>query len=65
MIIGAFALQVPIGYIFIRYMYEQAAQNLERAINEAQDAGFLGKNILGSGFDFELHVHRSAGRYIV
>jgi len=64
MIIGAFALQVPIGYIFIRYMYEQAAQNLERAINEAQDAGFLGKNILGSGFDFELHVHRSAGRYI-
>ena len=64
MIIAAYAMQIGVGYIFVRYMYEQAAQNLERAIAEAEKAGYLGKNILGSGFDFELHVHRSAGRYI-
>ena len=40
-------------------------QRLERAIEEAVEAGYLGKNILGSGFDVELHVHGSAGRYIL
>ncbi|HEY5675111.1 MAG TPA: NADH-quinone oxidoreductase subunit NuoF [Malonomonas sp.] len=65
MIISAFALQTNVGYIFIRYAYEQQAQNLRRAIAEAKAAGYLGDNILGSGFDFELHVHGSAGRYIL
>ncbi|HDR46853.1 MAG TPA: NADH-quinone oxidoreductase subunit NuoF [Geoalkalibacter subterraneus] len=65
MIISAFALQTQVGYIFIRYAYEQQAENLRRAIVEAKEAGYLGKNILGSGFDFELHVHGSAGRYIL
>jgi NADH-quinone oxidoreductase subunit F len=64
MIISAYALQTPVGYVFIRYAYEDCAGNLERAIAEAKHAGYLGKNILGSGFSFELHVHRSAGRYI-
>lgn len=64
MILAAYALQVPVGYIFIRYTYEQCARNLERAIAEARAAGLLGKDILGSGLAFELHVHRSAGRYI-
>jgi NADH-quinone oxidoreductase subunit F len=64
MIIAAYALQVPVGYIFIRYAYEECSRNLERAIAEAQTAGFLGRDILKSGFNFELHVHRSAGRYI-
>lgn len=63
-IISAYALQTPVAYIFIRYAYEDCAQNLERAVVEAAAAGFLGKNILGSGFDCEIHVHRSAGRYI-
>jgi len=65
MVLAAFALQIPVGYVFLRYAYEECAQNLERAVAEAEAAGYLGKNILGSGFDFELHVHRSAGRYIL
>lgn len=65
MILSAFALQTQVGYIFIRYAYERQAQNLRRAISEATAAGYLGQNILGTGFDFELHVHGSAGRYIL
>ena len=65
MIVSAFALQTDVGYIFIRYAYEKQAENLRRAVAEAKEAGYLGKNILGSGFDFELHVHGSAGRYIL
>ncbi len=65
MIVSAYALQTDVGYIFIRYAYEKQAENLRRAIAEAKAAGFIGKNILGSGFDFELHVHGSAGRYIL
>lgn len=65
MIVSAFALQTDVGYIFIRYAYEKQAENLRRAIAEAKEAGYLGKNILGSGFDFDLHVHGSAGRYIL
>lgn len=65
MIVSAFALHTDVGYIFIRYAYEKQAENLRRAVAEAKEAGYLGKNILGSGFDFELHVHGSAGRYIL
>ncbi len=65
MILSAYALQTDIGYIFIRYAYEQQAKYLRRAIAEAKAAGYIGRNILGSGFDFELHVHGSAGRYIL
>jgi len=65
MILSAYALQTPVGYIFIRYAYEDCARNLARAIAEARDAGYLGRDILGSGFSFELHLHRSAGRYIL
>ncbi|MGC3292786.1 NADH-quinone oxidoreductase subunit F, partial [Pseudomonas aeruginosa] len=45
-------------------VYVDAARNLNRAIDEAKAAGQLGKNFLGSGFDFELFVHTGAGRYI-
>ncbi len=65
MAIAAYAMQTPVGYIFLRYAYEDCSQRVERAIEEAVAAGYLGKNILGSGFDVELHVHRSAGRYIL
>lgn len=64
MIISAFALQAWRGYIFLRGEYVEAAVNLLRAIAEAHEAGLLGKNILGSGFDCELFVHTGAGRYI-
>lgn len=64
MLISAFALKAYRGYIFLRGEYIEAAENLRRAIAEATEAGLLGKNILGTGFDFELFVHTGAGRYI-
>jgi NADH-quinone oxidoreductase subunit F len=65
MAIAAWAMQIPVGYVFLRYAYEACAQHVERAIAEAEAKGYLGHNLLGSGFAFELHVHRSAGRYIL
>ncbi len=64
MLIGAYALQAYRGYIFLRGEYVVAAERLRHAIDEATKAGFLGKNILGTGFNFELFVHTGAGRYI-
>ncbi|UXJ04653.1 NADH-quinone oxidoreductase subunit NuoF [Morganella morganii] len=64
MLISAFALKAYQGYIFLRGEYIEAAKHLRHAIEEAKAAGLLGKNILGSGFDFELFVHTGAGRYI-
>ena len=64
MLISARALKAYRGYIFLRGEYVDAAANLNRAIDEAKAAGLLGKNIFGSGFDFELFVHTGAGRYI-
>ncbi len=63
-IISAYAIQAEVGYIFLRWAYKEAERRLRKAIAEAYQAGYLGKNILGSGFDFDLHVHVSAGRYI-
>lgn len=64
MLISAFALKAYRGYIFLRGEYVEAAENLRRAIAEAQHAGLLGNNILDTGFNFELFVHTGAGRYI-
>ncbi|MFC0178698.1 NADH-quinone oxidoreductase subunit NuoF [Thorsellia kenyensis] len=64
MLISAYALKAYRGYIFLRGEYIEAADRLRKAIGEAHEAGLLGKNILGSGFDFELFVHTGAGRYI-
>jgi NADH-quinone oxidoreductase subunit F len=64
MLISARALKAYRGYIFLRGEYVEAAANLNQAIKQAKQAGLLGKNILGSGFDFELLVHTGAGRYI-
>jgi len=64
MIVGAAILQATTGYIFIRGEYIEAAEKLNKAISECREKGWLGKNILGSGWDFDLHVHTSAGRYI-
>ncbi len=52
------------GYIYIRGEFIREAEALQRALDEAYDAGFLGKDIAGSGFDFELYLHRGAGAYI-
>lgn len=64
MLIAGFALKAYRGYIFIRGEYIEAAERLKKAIDEAKEAGLLGKNVFGSGFDFELFVHTGAGRYI-
>ncbi|MBM4392442.1 MAG: NADH-quinone oxidoreductase subunit NuoF [Deltaproteobacteria bacterium] len=64
MIISSRALDVHRAYIYIRGEFRFIARRLEQAVNEAYDAGFLGKNILGSGFDLDLHVHVGAGAYI-
>ena len=64
MIISAFAIQAEKAYIFLRWAYKKAEAGLRKAIDEAYKAGYLGKNILGSGFNLDLYVHSSAGRYI-
>ncbi|WP_019530965.1 NADH-quinone oxidoreductase subunit NuoF [Dasania marina] len=64
MIISAYTLQADIGYIFIRSEYVLAARLLRAAIADCHAKGYLGDNILGSGFNFQLQVHASAGRYI-
>lgn len=63
-IISAFAIQADVGFIFLRWAYKKAEEALRKAIAEAYGAGYLGKNILGSGFNFELTLHVSAGRYM-
>jgi NADH-quinone oxidoreductase subunit F len=63
-IIGAHAIGAKIGFIYIRGEYVREAQILEKALEEAYKAGYLGKDILGSGVDCDLYVHRGAGAYI-
>lgn len=65
MIISAFAIQSHKAYIYIRGEYFYPYKVVEKALEEAYKAGFLGKNILGSGFDLEMDVYRGAGAYIV
>jgi NADH-quinone oxidoreductase subunit F len=64
MIISCFAVNARLAYIYIRGEFPLGAKILERAIQEAKDHGFLGKNIGGTGFDLEIYVHRGAGAYI-
>lgn len=64
MIVAGYAIEAEIGYIFLRQEYHPAAQRLARAVAEAHEHGYLGRNILGSDFSFEVHLHTSAGRYI-
>ncbi|MBS1718610.1 MAG: NADH-quinone oxidoreductase subunit NuoF [Armatimonadetes bacterium] len=63
MTIAGFATQADVGYIYIRGEFVDAARALRKAIDEAYKAGLLGKNILGSGWDYDLHIHLGAGSY--
>jgi NADH-quinone oxidoreductase subunit F len=63
-VIAAYAIQARFAYIFLRAAYKLAARRLTAAIGEAYEKGYLGENILGSGFGLALRVHESAGRYI-
>ncbi|POY35723.1 NADH-quinone oxidoreductase subunit F [Solitalea longa] len=64
MIVAAYAIQANTGYVFLRFAYKEAAKRILQAIKEAYEAGFLGENILGSGFTFHLHLHTGVGRYM-
>jgi NADH-quinone oxidoreductase subunit F len=64
MILSCYANDVHLAYIYIRGEFVEGAKILNRVLKEARGANFLGKNILGSGYDLEIHVHRGAGAYI-
>lgn len=64
LVIGAYAIGATEGYVYVRQEYPLAVHNLAAAMKEAEEHGFLGKNILGSGFDFVLKVHCGAGAFI-
>lgn len=63
-LIAGFAIRAVAAYIYIRGEFREEADRLEYAVKEAKEAGLLGKNACGSGFDFEIFVHRGAGAYI-
>jgi len=63
-LLAAFAMRSNAGYIYIRGEFYVEAQNLQVAIDEAYEAGLIGKNACGSGWDFDLYLHRGAGAYI-
>ena len=64
MIIGGFAMGAHEGFLYVRHEYPIAIQHLSVALQQARALGLVGKNILGTGFDFELHLHRGAGAYV-
>ncbi|MEM2207728.1 MAG: NADH-ubiquinone oxidoreductase-F iron-sulfur binding region domain-containing protein [Sulfolobales archaeon] len=64
LIIAGYAIGATKGFIFVRAEKPLMAERLEKAVNDARRAGFLGKNILGSGFDFDVEVYRSAGAFV-
>jgi len=63
-IVSSYAIGADVAYVFLRGEYATAANRLKRAIGEAQYKGYLGRNILGSGYSLTLFLHTSAGRYI-
>ena len=63
-ILACYALDIHTCYIYLRGEFIKAGHVLDQAIAEAKKRGFLGKNVLGSGFDLEIHTHLGAGAYI-
>ncbi len=63
-VLAAYAVGIHSAYVYIRGEYEMIARRLEQAVAEAYAKGYLGRNILGAGFDLDLVVHRGAGAYI-
>jgi len=64
MIISAYAIQADMSYIFLRWAYRLSNERLHYAIKEAYEAGYLGENILGSGYNLDMYIHISVGRYM-
>ncbi len=63
-IISAYAIQAKKAIIFLRWAYKSSAKRLLTAIEESKEAGYIGANILNSGFDIEITLHTSVGRYM-
>ncbi|MFN2100584.1 NADH-quinone oxidoreductase subunit NuoF [Altererythrobacter sp. MF3-039] len=63
-LVAGFAMRARAAYIYIRGEFIREAETLQAAIDEAYDAGLIGKNASGSGFDFDVFMHRGAGAYI-
>ncbi|EDP66350.1 NADH dehydrogenase subunit D [alpha proteobacterium BAL199] len=63
-LIGGYSMRAKAAYIYIRGEFYNEAQNLQAAIDQAYDAGLIGKNACGSGYDFDVFLHRGAGAYI-
>jgi len=64
LVIGAFAIGSHEGFVYVRQEYPLAVENMDLAIKEAEKYGLLGKDILGSGFDFKVRIHRGAGAFV-
>jgi NADH:ubiquinone oxidoreductase subunit F (NADH-binding)/(2Fe-2S) ferredoxin len=64
MVIGAYAMGIPQGYVYIRAEYPLAVENLRYAIKQAEEAGFLGEDIIGCGFNFSLSIRLGAGAFV-
>jgi len=64
LIIGAYTIGSHQGFIYVRQEYPLAVENLAVALEQAREYGLLGTNILGSGFDFDVQVHRGAGAFV-
>jgi len=64
MALAGYAVQADAGYIFLRAQYDRPRDCVEQALAEARSNGFLGGDILGSGFAFDIYLHESTGRYI-
>ncbi|RME69833.1 MAG: NADH-quinone oxidoreductase subunit NuoF, partial [Nitrospirae bacterium] len=64
MLIGARAIGANQGYIYVRAEYPLAVKMLQKAIEQAREYGLLGKNILNSGFDFDIEIYRGAGAFV-
>jgi NADH-quinone oxidoreductase subunit F len=63
-LIAGFAMRCKAAYIYIRGEFYREAMHVQAAIDEAYDAGLIGKNASGSGYDFDVYLHRGAGAYI-
>ncbi len=64
MVIGAWAVGASKGYIYVREEYPLAVKHLEQAIAQAREHGFLGENILGTGFSYDIHIARGGGAFV-
>ncbi len=64
MLIGAYAIGADEGYVYVRQEYPLAVERLEIALDAARKQGLLGKNILGSGFGFDIHINRGGGAFV-